>query len=101
MRYGPRAVPGRRSQTLVEQWCRGCPDRLIQDDAGGILAEQRLNLVPQRLVARARVGEKRVPRGRILVDGQLVDSGDVLPALGSQRSPWSPCDRECKECEGR
>ena len=75
---------GTKIGTIMEQWCRGCPDRPIQDDTRRILAEQRLDLAPQRLVARARVGEKRVARGRILVDGQLVDSGDVLPALGSQ-----------------
>ena len=52
-----RAEGGARSKigTLVEQWCRGCPDRSIQDDFRGILAEQRLNLEPQRLVVRARV----------------------------------------------
>ena len=84
----------------MEQWRRGCPDGLIHDDSRGILAKQRLHLAPQCLVARAGVGEKRVARGRILVDGQLVDSGDVLPALGSQVHLCLVGDREGKQSRG-
>ena len=73
--------------TIVEQGCGRGPHRAIDDDLCGLLAQQRIHFASQRLVARARLGEKRVARGGVAVDGQLVDSGDLPPALGSQVHP--------------
>ena len=70
-------------QTFIEDGCRSRPHRVIQDDARIVLTQQRRDLVAERFIARAGLGEKRVARGRVLLDGQLVDSGDGLPALGS------------------
>ena len=77
-------VTGTKIETSTEQGRRGRPHGLIHDDAHRILAKQRLHFAPQCLVARARVGKKRVARCRILVEGLVVDSRDVLPTLGSQ-----------------
>ena len=74
---------GDQVQTFIEDRCRSRPHRVIQDDARIVLAQQRRDLVAERFIARAGLGEKRVARGRVLLDGQLVDSGDGLPALGS------------------
>jgi len=70
--------------TVIEEWCGRCPDRPIEDDGRGLLADQRLNFAPQRFVARTRLGHKGVSRRLIMVERQVKDSGDVLPALGSQ-----------------
>ena len=72
---------------IVEQWRRRGPHRAIDDNLCTLLAQQRIHFASQRLVARARLGEKRVARGGVAVDGQLVDSGDLPPALGSQVHP--------------
>jgi hypothetical protein len=69
-------------RTLRKQG-RGCGShRPIQDDECCILAEQRLDLLPQGRVAGARVREKRVARGRIVISSKLVDSCDLMPTLG-------------------
>ena len=75
-------VTGTKIETSTEQGRRGRPHGLIHDDARRILAKQRLHFAPQCLVARARVGKKRVARCRILVEGLVVDSRDVCQRSG-------------------
>jgi hypothetical protein len=74
--------------TISEEWRRGRPDGSIEDDLRRLLLEQRLNLAPQCLVAPTGLAQKGVPRGRILVEGQVEDSGDVLPPLWGQVHLW-------------
>ena len=81
---GTKRRPATNVRTIREQG-RGCgPQRPIQDDVCRILAEQRLDLLPQGRVARARIVEKDVACGRIVISSKLVDSCDLMPTLGSR-----------------
>ena len=82
MRYGPSVAPGRKSGPSSNNGAAVAhTGRSTRNGA----ASSRSNDSTSRrsLVAGARFGEKRVERGRVMVDGQPVDPGDLLPALGN------------------
>ena len=75
---------GKDAAIVLEERGGRLPDRPVQDDDCVVFAEEGLHFGEQRLVAGTRLVEKGRAIGWIAADGCLVDSGHLLPALGSE-----------------
>jgi hypothetical protein len=83
----------------MEQRSRRHPNRPIQEDVLRVLLEHRLDFSTQRLVAFASCAEERLARGRVVVDGQLVDFGLPDANTRESRSSLSPGSRGRKKAK--
>ena len=81
---GTEQVTRAQTRTFSEQRRSGLEDGHVEQRDGRLLAEQRLDFPAEVLVAGTELSQQRLARGCVAVDNELVDSGDLLPALRSQ-----------------